>query len=64
MNKTQKAYENFQLSSRKVHPSLIRAIITVKSAAIQTMKDLELIDSTKADGYLDMLDRLAKIYLS
>lgn len=52
MNETQKAYKNFKLSSHTVHPSLIRAIITVKQAAIQTMKDLEQMDSLKATAIL------------
>ncbi|MGN0416344.1 lyase family protein [Anaerostipes faecalis] len=52
MNETQKAYENFKLNDRTVHPSLIQAIITVKSAAVHTMKELQLMDSQKADYIL------------
>lgn len=49
MNETEKAYENFKLNERTVHPSLIRAMITVKMAAIETIKLLKQMDLEKAD---------------
>lgn len=53
MNETKKAFENFHLNNRTVHTSLIDSMILVKQAAITAMKNLSLIEETKADAILN-----------
>lgn len=57
---TQHAVENFRISGRPMHPSLIRWVALLKSAAAQVNADLGLLDRDIADAIVDAADQIAR----
>jgi len=55
---TQRALENFSLSSLKVPPHLIRAMAMIKKAACQTNVDLGYLDEAKASAIISACDEI------
>ncbi len=55
---TQHAIENFRISGRPMHPTLIRWLALLKSAAAQVNADLGLLDRDIADAIVDAADQI------
>jgi fumarate hydratase class II len=55
---TQHAIDNFRISGRTMHPSLIRWVALLKAAAAQVNADLGLLDRDIADAIIDAADQI------
>ncbi len=55
---TFRAYNNFKINYRKVHPELIRALAIVKKAAALTNKDLNYLEEKKAFAIIQACDEI------
>jgi aspartate ammonia-lyase len=56
---TARALENFRLSGRRVHPELVRAMLTVKAAAAETNRRIGALDGAVARAILRACDDIA-----
>ena len=57
---TQHAIENFPISGRTMHPSLIRWLALLKAAAARVNADLGLLDRDVADAIVEAADQIAE----
>ncbi|MEN3015379.1 MAG: class II fumarate hydratase [bacterium] len=55
---TQRALENFKVSSKTWHPEIIKAIILIKKAAAETNKELNILDPAKAELIISACDTI------
>ena len=53
-----RAYENFKITGRKVHPEFIKSIVEVKKAAAMTNKDAGVLKANVADAVLIACDEI------
>lgn len=53
-----RAYENFKISGRKVHPEFIRAIVEVKKAAAITNRDAKVINENIASAMITACEEI------
>jgi fumarate hydratase class II len=56
---TQRAVENFPVSGERLHPDLIRALVSIKGAAATVNRDLGVLDADLADAIHDAAGQIA-----
>ncbi|GAA0719145.1 aspartate ammonia-lyase [Clostridium malenominatum] len=55
---TLRAYENFNITGRKIHPELIKALAEIKKAAAITNMEVELLNRKKGDAIVKACDEI------